>query len=64
LLAFAQIGGREWRSYDYDSVELGRSAVTVSGKAYGDDDPACCPSVPIRTTFRYDPERGIVEEAK
>ena len=63
LLAFAQIGGRSWRSFEYESMELGKSEVTVRGNSYGDDDAACCPSVPIRATFRYDPERGIVEEA-
>ena len=62
LLAFSQIGGRSWRSYDYETLALGASAVTIRGNAYGEADPACCPSVPIRTTFRYDPERGIVEE--
>ena len=62
LLAFTQIGGRAWRSFEYESVVLGESKVTVAGKAYGEDDAACCPSVPIRATFRYDPERGIVEE--
>ena len=62
LLAFTQIGGRAWRSFEYESVALGASSVTVAGKAYGEDDASCCPSVPIRATFRYDPERGIVEE--
>ena len=62
LLAFTQIGGRSWRSFEYESAALGESRVTVSGKAYGDDDAACCPSIPIRATFRYDPERGIVED--
>jgi len=62
LLAFAQIGGRAWRSFEYESATLGASSVTVAGKAYGENDASCCPSVPIRATFRYDPERGIVED--
>lgn len=62
LVAMAQIGARGWRSFDWKSVVLKRSAVTVSGEKMGPGDALCCPSVPITATFQVDAFTGRIVE--
>ncbi|HWQ08373.1 MAG TPA: hypothetical protein VN436_04675 [Holophaga sp.] len=60
LIATMQIGGREWRTFDWKSLSVRPGEVTISGKAWADQDPGCCPSRPFTTAFRLR-EGRIVE---
>ena len=52
LLAVQKIGGRGWRTFDWDTVQIARGVVTLKGKKWKADDPGCCPSAPTTATFR------------
>jgi hypothetical protein len=62
LVAVTQIGGRGWRSFDWKKVKLGSGCVSLDGLKCGPNDPECCPSVPIRVTFRV--TEGFIAESK
>jgi hypothetical protein len=62
LVAVTKISGRSWRSFDSKTIKLGSGFVTLSGKKYGPEDAACCPSVPIRVTFYV--KDGFISESK
>ena len=52
LLAVQKIGGRGWRTFDWDGVQIARAAITLKGKQWKAADPGCCPSASITATFR------------
>lgn len=52
LLAVQKIGGRGWRTFDWDTVQFARGSVRLKGKQWKAQDPGCCPSAPIAVTFR------------
>ena len=62
LVAVTQIGGRMWRSFDWKTIKLGSGSVTLSGKKWGPQDAACCPTVPIQVAFRV--KEGFISESK
>jgi len=62
LVAVTQIGGRSWRSFDWENIKFGPGFVTLNGEKYGPDDAACCPSVPIQVTFQV--KGGVILESK
>lgn len=63
LLAVQKIGGRGWRTFDWDTVQIARRAVTLKGKKWKAADPGCCPSAPITATFRLRDD-ALVETRK
>ena len=63
LEAVTQIGGRGWRTFDWDTAVIRPNEITVSGKQLGEKDGFCCPSVPIAVTFRV-VKGSIVEVQK
>jgi len=52
LLAVRKIGGRGWRTFDWDTVQITPGAVRLRGKQWQAKDPGCCPTAPISVTFR------------
>src|SRR5579863_10019476 len=63
LVAVTQIGGRGWREFDNQLIkQIGNDFITLNGRKYGAGDAMCCPSVPIRVTFRI--KNGIISESK
>ena len=60
LLGVTQIGGRGWRTFDWRSLIISEDNVTISGTAWKDKDPGCCPSAPINITFQIQ-RTGIFE---
>jgi hypothetical protein len=51
LVAVSKIGGRGWRTLDWETTVLKPSSITVSGKRWLENDPGCCASKPFATTF-------------
>lgn len=62
LVAVTQVGGRGWRSFDGRSMVIRPQGVSLRGKAWGAQDPGCCPSQPIVATFVVH-DGSIAEEA-
>jgi len=62
LLAVQKIGGRGWRSFDWDTAQFDKGYVRLKGKQWKKEDPGCCPSKPIAATFRLNEE--IISEAR
>lgn len=60
LIGVTQIGGRGWRTFDWRSLIISEDTVTISGMAWQDKDPSCCPSAPINITFQIQ-RSGISE---
>ena len=60
LVAVSKIGGRGWRTFDWESSALKSESVTVSGKQWLDNDPGCCASDSITVTFHIKDD-SIVE---
>ena len=52
LLVVRKIGGRGWRTFDWDTAQFARGSVRLKGKQWKAQDPGCCPSAPIAVTFR------------
>ena len=63
LIATLEIGAREWRSFDRESLQISHGRLSLSGKAWAPGDPGCCPSEPISTSFRVG-EGRVVEELR
>ena len=61
LIATMQVGGREWRTFDWKSLAVRPGEVTISGKAWQPEDPGCCPSRTFTTSFRL--REGRIVEA-
>jgi hypothetical protein len=63
LLAVQKVGGRGWRTFDWDTLRFARDSVSLSGKQWKAADPGCCPSGPVTVTFRIRDD-AIVEMRK
>jgi hypothetical protein len=63
LLAVQKIGGRGWRTFDWDTAQFARGSVRLQGKSWKATDPGCCPSAPVAVTFRVRDD-AIVESRK
>jgi hypothetical protein len=63
LLAVQKVGGRGWRTFDWDTAQFARGSVRLKGKSWKAADPGCCPSAPIAVTFRVRDD-AIVEARK
>jgi hypothetical protein len=63
LLAVQKIGGRGWRTFDWDSVQFSAKSIRLHGKSWAERDPGCCPSAPIAVTFRLRDD-ALVETRK
>lgn len=63
LLAVRKIGGRGWRTFDWESIQIAHGAVVLKGQKWKAEDAGCCPSAPITAIFRL---RGdvLVESRK
>lgn len=44
LIDFAQIGGRMWRSIEWEKARVAGSAVTIPTVPWLESDPGCCPT--------------------
>ena len=51
LLATQKIGGRGWRTFDADGMQIAHGVIALKGKQWKADDPGCCPSAPVAATF-------------
>jgi hypothetical protein len=63
LLAVQKIGGRGWRTFDWDTAQFARGSVRLKGQSWKAQDPGCCPSAPISVTFKLRDD-AIVEVRK
>ena len=63
LLAAQKIGGRGWRTFDWDTVQIARGSIVLKGKKWTAADPGCCPSAAITATFRVRDD-ALVEARK
>ena len=63
LLAVQKIGGRGWRTFDWDGARFAPGSVHLIGKQWKAADPGCCPSAPVAVTFRIRDD-AIVEARK
>jgi len=61
LVAVTKLGERGWRSFDFDSASIKKSAVTLKGKEMTSRDAMCCPSLAITRTFSIDEHGHLIE---
>lgn len=62
LVAVSTVGGKMWRTLDYESMRIDGEQLVVPGKSWMPGDPGCCASDPISLTFRLD--HGQLVEVK
>jgi len=63
LLAVQKIGGRGWRTFDWETIQIVRGAIVLKGQKWKAEDAGCCPSEPITVTFRLRDD-ALVESRK
>jgi hypothetical protein len=63
LLAVQKIGGRGWRTFDWETMQIARGSVVLKGKQWKAADPGCCASAAITATFRLRDD-ALVEARK
>lgn len=61
LIAVTKVAERGWRFLDWESMVIKKQSVTVSGFEMGSGDALCCPSAPIKVTFRINDYDQIIE---
>lgn len=61
LVAVSKLGGRGWRTFDFNSARIQNRSLKLKGSATGPGDALCCASIPIRKVFRIDEFDHIIE---
>lgn len=48
-----QVGGKTWRSVDFDPLRYARGRIEFDTGEYRDNDPFCCPGKPAYLLDRF-----------
>ena len=51
LISVKKVGGRGWRTFDWQNARIKNHGIEVSVSSYKESDPMCCPSLKSITTF-------------
>jgi hypothetical protein len=60
LVGYSPIGGKGWRSIDFNKVTIEKRQITLQTKEYVGDDPMCCPSKIGTVVYRIE-DKQLVE---
>lgn len=62
LVGYSSVGGKGWRSVDFEKITVEKKQITLQTKEYASNDPMCCPSK--TGTARYRIENDALIELK